>query len=192
MRVILASVLLLVVVIAGCGSPTVNTSVQPTPTPTVTASPIAPTPTQVMTAYLAKAEPVRARYRRLVHQMDRIVATQAHSTADSTWAPVGRKIGSIAQKLYGVETRWALITPPKGLAAAHNAYGKSIEQNRKMYALESYCYVNQFDMSAYSMYGKQLTALLNRGNDEWETYRLALSVAAAKLGVKIPWKWDLA
>jgi hypothetical protein len=157
MRVILASVLLLVVVIAGCGSPTVNTSVQPTPTATVTASPIAPTPTQVMTAYLAKADPVRARYRRLVHQMDRIVATQAHSTADSTWAPVGRKIGSIAQKLYGVETRWA-----------------------------------QLDMSAYSMYGKQLTALLNKGNDEWETYRLALSVAAAKLGVKIPWKWDLA
>jgi hypothetical protein len=115
------------------------------------------------------------------------------STQAAAFGPNGdtRDHWTLTYTLRYISGRW-LITPPKGLAAAHNAYGKSIEENRKMYALESYCYINQFDMSAYSMYGKQLTALLNKGNDEWETYRLAFSVAAAKLGVKIPWKWDLA
>ena len=134
---------------------------------------------------------MRARYVSVRDQMDRISRRQAHRYADSTWPPVGRKIAKLAKRLYAVETDWALVTPPKDLLAAHKAYGKSISLNRKWYELEAYCYVNEYDMSGSSIHGKQLHALVSKADDAFDVYRLALTVKARQLHVKLPWKFKL-
>ena len=145
----------------------------------------------MLTAYLVQAKRVRAEYFSLRGQIASI-EKHAHNTADSSWPAAGKKIERLSKKLYAVTTDWATIPPPQGLGlAAHRAYGKSIYLNQKYWQLEAYCLVNKRDMSDYSAYGKQLIALNNKANDAFEQYRLALTVRARQLGVKIPWKWSL-
>lgn len=46
-------------------------------------------------------------------------------------------------------------------------------------------------MSDTSTHGKQLRAFVSKANDAFDVYRLALTVKAKQLHVKIPWKFSL-
>ena len=184
LAVAMAATILAALPLAGCASSSGTSTASPSPSATATPP---PTPAQVMTTYLARAKKVQAKYMRLYDEMKRV--NNAHVAWDSTWKATGHKLAKLAKQQYGLETAWALIEPPKGLAAAHRAYGKNMALNRRWYQLASYCFKWKYDMSPGSSYGKQLDALDSKASDAYDTYRLAVSVKAHQLGVKIPWKW---
>ena len=184
LAVAMAAIVLAALPLAGCAS-----SIAPSTaslSPSATASP-PPTPAEVMTTYLARAKKVRAKYLRLYNEMKHL--NNSHVTMDSTWKATGHKLAKLAKQQYRIETAWALIEPPKGLAGAHRAYGKNMALNRRWFQLASYCFKWKYDMSPGSSYGKQLDALDSKASDAYDTYRLTVSVKAHQLGVKIPWKW---
>lgn len=160
------AVLLLMLAAVGCGTAS-ETASEPSASPTtVTASPSPEPPTEadIFGAYLVRCKKVRAKYDKI---MDRCQKLE------------GKKLNREAKKLYKSETAWALITPPAGLEKAHAAYGLSIRYNR-----EAYQYWAYGDFAGSNKYS-------DRASQQFDKYHLALTVMAKKLGVKIPWKWDL-
>jgi hypothetical protein len=141
-----------------------------------------------MTRYLDRAAAVRDKYAQLGLAMS-AAENQVSATPDGKWGSAGREIGKLAKRLSGVETQWTHITPPKGLAAGHRAYGNSIDLNRKYWELASCCLVNGYDLSVDSVYGKQLTDLNKKANTAFDTYRTAVTLRASRLGVEVPWNW---
>ena len=141
-----------------------------------------------MSTYLARAKRVRAKYMRLFNEMKHL--NNSHVTMDDTWKATGHKLAKLAKQQYPLETTWALIQPPKGLAAAHRAYGRHMALNRRWFQLAAFCFTWKYDMRPGSSYGKRLDAMDSKAGDAYDTYRLAVTVKARQLGLKIPWKWE--
>jgi hypothetical protein len=151
-------------VIAGCGTAATSTGTSQSASPSPKASPTPPTEAQVLTSYLKQCKKVRAAYNKVMNRCEKLKS---------------KALDREARKLYGIETRWALINPPKGLAAAHKAYGLSIRYNKRSY--QEWTYGNYSSSNRYS----------DKASEQFDTYHLALTVVAKRLHVKIPWKWDL-
>ena len=177
----------LVVLAVGCGSAATEDATSPSASPSP--SPTVLTDADLLTQFLADVKPVRVRYHRLSNQLDHLIWTDAHKTADSSWPPVGRKMWKLLPKYDGIMVDLQLIDTPDFMRPAMKNLLTCLRRESAMYDSIAGWMRYKEGWGAGSANGQRYEKMRAAWGEASDAWRIKVKLEAKRYGVRIPWKW---